>query len=137
LIFWRANARQIGRGLAFGTGPRHVNPMDIPFNSPIHDPSDHVSFDRKELGAILGVYGRMVAAGEWRDYGMSFLRDVAVFSVMRHTSEHPLYTIEKRPKLRLKQGMYSVVAMDGHILKRGTDLTRVLRVLDRKLIRSV
>lgn len=86
---------------------------------------------------MLGLYGRMVAAGEWRDYGMSFLREVAVFSVFRRTAENPLYRIEKRPKLRLKQGQYSVIAMDGQILKRGNDLGQVLRVLERRLIRSV
>lgn len=79
----------------------------------------------------------MVAAGEWRDYGMSFLKDVAVFSVFRRTAEHPMYRIEKRPKLRGRQGMYSVIGMDGQILKRGHDLRKVLRVFDRKLIRSV
>lgn len=86
---------------------------------------------------ILGLYGRMVAAGEWRDYGLSQLRDVAVFSVFRRTAEHPLYRIEKRPKLRLRQGQYAVIAMDGQILKRGHDLRQVLRVLERKLIRAV
>lgn len=79
----------------------------------------------------------MVAAGEWRDYGISALRDVAVFSVFRRTAEQPLYRIEKRPKLRLKQGMYAVIAMDGQVLKRGHDLKTVLRVLERKLIRAV
>ncbi len=95
------------------------------------------AFDRRELNVILGLYGRMVAAGEWRDYGLSHLRDVAVFSVFRRTAEHPLYRIEKRPKLRLRQGQYSVIGMDGQILKRGNDLRQVLRVLERKLIRAV
>lgn len=85
----------------------------------------------------MGLYGRMVAAGEWRDYGMSFLKDVAVFAVFRRTAEHPLYRIEKRPKLRGKQGIYAVIGMDGQILKRGADLRMVLRVFDRKLIRAV
>ena len=79
----------------------------------------------------------MVAAGEWRDYGISCLRDMAVFSVFRRTAEFPLYRIEKRPKLRAKQGMYAVVAMDGNILRRGHDLAAVLRVLDGKFIRAV
>lgn len=96
-----------------------------------------VAFDRRELGIILGLYGRMVSAGEWRDYGMSFLKDVAVFSVFRRAAEHPLYRIEKRPKLRLRQGMYAVIGMDGQVLKRGHDLKSVLRVLERKLIRAV
>lgn len=105
---------------------------------PLHPQApEQVAFHRTELSLMLGLYGRMVAAGEWRDYGMSFLREVAIFSVFRRTAENPLYRIEKRPKLRLKQGQYSVVAMDGQILKRGNDLGQVLRVLERKLIRSV
>ncbi len=96
-----------------------------------------VAFQRAELNVILSLYGRMVAAGEWRDYGISSLREVAVFSVFRRTAEHPLYRIEKRPKLRSKQGEYTIVGMDGQTLKRGHDLKTVLRVLERKLIRPV
>jgi hypothetical protein len=98
---------------------------------------EQVSFDRAELSAVLSIYGRMVAAGEWRDYGISCLRDVAVFSIFRRTAEHPLYRVEKRPKLRSRQGQYAVVGMDGQILKRGNDLKAVLGVLERKLIRAV
>jgi len=98
---------------------------------------EQVAFDRRELGLILSVYGRMVAAGEWRDYGMSFLKDVAVFSVFRRAAENPLYRIEKRPRLRSKQGMYAVIGMEGQVLKRGHDLAQVLRVFDRKMIRPV
>jgi hypothetical protein len=98
---------------------------------------EQITFDRTELSVILGLYGRMVAAGEWRDYGMSFLRDVAVFSVFRRSAENPIYRIEKRPKLRNRQGLYAVIGMDGRILKRGHDLRAVLRVLEVKLIRAV
>lgn len=100
-------------------------------------PLDRVSFHRTELSLILGVYGRMVAAGHWRDYGISMLRDVAVFSMFRHTAEQPLYRLEKRPKLAARQGQYAVIGMDGRILKRGNDLAAVLRIFDRKLIRAV
>lgn len=99
--------------------------------------TEQVSFDRREFSLILSLYGRMVAAGEWRDYGISCLREMAVFSVFRRTAEYPLYRIEKRPKLRAKQGIYAVVAMDGQILRRGHDLAAVLRVLDGKFIRAV
>ena len=85
----------------------------------------------------MSLYGRMVAAGEWRDYGISALKDVAVFSIFRRTAEHALYRIEKRPKMAAKQGQYSIIGMDGRILKRGNDLKTVLRVLERKLIRLV
>ncbi len=109
-------------------------PSPIPFAAGL---PEQVSFNRQELSLILTLYGRMVAMGEWRDYGISSLRELAVFSVFRRTAEHPLYRIEKRPKLRARQGMYAVVAMDGQILRRGADLAQVLRVLERKLIRPV
>lgn len=96
-----------------------------------------VAFHRTELSVILSLYGRMVAAGEWRDYGISCLRDVAVFSIFRRTAETPLYRIEKRPKLRMRQGEYAVLGPEGQVLKRGSDLKTVLRVLERKLIRAV
>ncbi len=98
---------------------------------------EQVRFDRAELSAILSVYGRMVAAGESRDYGLSCLREVAVFSIFRRTAEHPLYRIEKRPKLRGRQGQYAVLGMDGQVVKRGNNLKAVLGVLERKLIRAV
>lgn len=99
--------------------------------------TDVVAFDRGELGVILSLYGRMVAAGEWRDYAMSFLPEVAVFSVFRRAAETPIYRVEKRPRLRAAQGMYAVIGLDGRILRRGHDLGTVLRVLERKLIRAV
>ena len=96
-------------------------------------PVSRVTFDRRELDRIFGLYGRMVAAGEWRDYAMDFSAQKAVFSVFRRTTEFPLYRIEKNPQLARKQGVYSVVAPNGLILKRGPDLKRVLAVLEQKL----
>ncbi len=96
-----------------------------------------VAFDRRELSVIMSLYGRMVAAGEWRDYGMSSLKEMAVFSIFRRTAENPLYRIEKHPKLRHKQGLYAIVGMDGQVIKRGRDLKTVLYVLERKLIRAI
>ena len=96
-----------------------------------------VAFDRRELNRILSLYGRMVAAGEWRDYAMDFGEDCATFSIFRRTSEMPLFRIEKRPKLRNRQGQYAVIAITGHILKRGHELDTVLRVFDRKLIKAL
>ena len=92
-----------------------------------------IAFDRRELSQILNVYGRKVASGEWRDYAIDSLREKAVFSVFRRSSECPLYRIEKSPKLARRQGVYSVIAATGLILKRGHDLARVLRALDRGL----
>lgn len=96
-----------------------------------------VFFTRQELDAILSLYGRMVAAGEWRDYAIDGLRDAAVFSVFRHTSEMPLYRIEKQPRLARRQGMYAVIAASGHILKRGHELRQVLKILERKALKLV
>ena len=92
-----------------------------------------ISFNRQELTQILNVYGRKVASGEWRDYAIDTLRERAVFSVFRRSSEVPLYRIEKTPRLARRQGAYSVIAATGLILRRGHDLGRVLRALDRGL----
>jgi hypothetical protein len=98
---------------------------------------DEQRFDRREIAQILRVYGRMVAAGQWRDYAIDFLSDRAVFSVFRHASDLPLYTIEKQPKLRARQGQYVVLTASGHVLKRGRELAQVLRLFDRKLFRAL
>lgn len=92
-----------------------------------------VAFERRELELILRLYGRMVAANEWRDYAIDHLTDRAVFSVFRRTSEVPLFQIVKDPRLARKQGAFSVVAAGGRILKRGHELARVLGVFDRTL----
>jgi len=94
-----------------------------------------VSFDRIELNAILNLYGRKVAEGEWRDYAMDFLRDRAVFSIYKRASERPLYIVEKIPKLRLKQGQYMATSQDGRVLKRGHELANVLRVLELAVVK--
>jgi hypothetical protein len=91
------------------------------------------TFNRQELSAILDLYGRKVAAGEWRDYAIDIGRDKAVFSVYRRASEFPLYRIEKVPRLARRQGAYSVVAPAGLILKRGHDLARVLRIFEERV----
>jgi hypothetical protein len=92
-----------------------------------------VTFDRRELNRIFGLYGRKVAEGEWRDYAIDFLRDRAVFSVFRRSSEVPIYRIEKNPRLARRQGVYSVISATGLIVRRGHELDRVLRAIDRSL----
>jgi hypothetical protein len=96
-------------------------------------PVSQVTFSRRELDRILDLYGRKVAAGEWRDYAIDFLKDRAVFSVFRRSSEVPIYRIEKNPRLARRQGAYSVISATGLIVRRGQELDRVLRVLDKSL----
>jgi hypothetical protein len=86
---------------------------------------------------ILNIYGRMVAAGEWRDYAIDSLKDKAIFSIFRRTSEMPLYRIEKNPKLARKQGAYALVSQQGQILKRGQDLSPIIKLLNQKLLKLV
>ncbi|GGF00683.1 DUF2794 domain-containing protein [Stappia taiwanensis] len=95
-------------------------------------PRPVVAFHRRELDQILRLYGRKVASGEWRDYAIDLLKDRAVFSVFRRTSEVPLFRIEKNPKNARRQGAYSVLGAGGVVLKRGTDLAQVLKVFDKK-----
>ena len=95
------------------------------------------TFDRKEITRILDLYGRMVAAGHWRDYALRIDPDVAVFAAFRRHSERPEVRIEKRPALRLKQGAFALVGEHGAVLKRGHDLNGILAPLERRLMRLV
>ena len=96
-----------------------------------------VGFERNELTQILNLYGRMVAAGNWRDYAIDLGRDAAVFSAFRRAAERPEYRIEKRPDLRLKQGMWALVGEGGAVLKRGHELGPILAPVERKLMKLV
>lgn len=93
-----------------------------------------IRFDRHEMSAILGLYGKKVASGEWRDYAIDFLKDRAVFSIYRRASEFPIYRVVKDPALARKQGAYAVIAAGGMILKRGGDLAQVLKVIDKPVV---
>ena len=108
--------------------------------TPFPHPRDRravATFDRKELQRILDLYGRMVAAGHWRDYGMWFDADVAVFAAFRRSAERPEVRIEKRPRLQWKQGAFALVSEHGAVLKRGDELHGVLAPLERRLMRLV
>jgi hypothetical protein len=94
-------------------------------------------FERRELARILDLYGRMVAAGHWRDYALRIDPDIAIFAAYRRHSERPEIRIEKRPGLRMKQGVFSLVGEHGVVLKRGHELTPVLAPLERRLMRLV
>jgi Protein of unknown function (DUF2794) len=119
---------QLEAGRAESQEPRESGSL-IPFpvkKQPV------VTFDRKELTTILDLYGRNVACGDWRDYGMDFGRERAVFAIFRRASEQPLYRIVKDPSLARKQGAYAVIAQGGVVLKRGAELAQVLKVLIKK-----
>ena len=113
--------------------PRRAGKSGSPVTTAGTETAKQISFNRQELAAILALYGRKVACGEWRDYAIDLTRDKAVFSVFRRTSECPLYRIEKDPQLARKQGAYSIIAAGGLIMKRGHDLARVLGVFDKRL----
>lgn len=119
-----------------GTGPTGTsmpaNVIAFPGSRPLQ-----VGFDRLELQRILDVYGRMVAAGQWRDYAMDFSRDAASFAAFRRVAERPQARIEKRPSLRGKQGMWTLFGEAGQVLKRGHELAGVLVPLERKLLKVV
>ena len=108
--------------------PRETAPAG--FSSPA---PAQVAFDRVELRELFDLYGRKVAEGEWRDYAMDFLKDRAVFSIYRRSNEYPLYRVEKTPKLARRQGAYAVITQSGLVLKRGHELARVLKVLDKPM----
>ena len=96
-----------------------------------------VGFDRAELTHILNLYGRMVAAGHWRDYAVQFDRDAAVFAAFRRATERPEVRIEKRPGLRNRQGQWALIGEHGNVLKRGHELGPVLAPVERRLMKLV
>lgn len=108
-----------------------------PFPSPPRDRPGQVGYERAELTRIMDLYGRMVAAGHWRDYAMYFGRDAAIFSAFRRATERPEIRIEKHPALRNRQGMWSLVGEGGMVLKRGQDLAGVLAPIERRLMKLV
>jgi hypothetical protein len=96
-----------------------------------------IGFDRLELQRILDLYGRMVAAGHWKDYAIDLGREAAIFSCFRRTAERPEYRIEKRPALRNRQGIWALVAEHGAVVKRGQELASILAPVERKLLRLI
>lgn len=103
----------------------------------LRDRRSIATFDRTEWTRILDLYGRMVAAGQWRDYALHFDPEVAVFAAFRRHSERPDIRIEKHPRLRLKQGMFALVSDHGLVLRRGHELGGVLAPLERRFMRLV
>jgi hypothetical protein len=108
------------------------------FDPPPASPrTSFIFFERRELNRLLNLYGRMVAAGEWRDYAIDGLKEMAVFSVFQRASEAPVYRIEKRPALARAQGAWAVVGRGGVVLRRGHELEQVLKVFDRTRFKVV
>jgi hypothetical protein len=114
-----------------------VTPFPLPPGNQGRGTPNQVGFEREELNRILDLYGRMVAAGHWRDYAMNFEKDFASFSAFRRTAERPEYRIEKRPSLRNKQGQWALYNEAGMVLKRGHELGPVLAPVERRLLKIV
>ncbi|HKT77520.1 MAG TPA: DUF2794 domain-containing protein [Sphingobium sp.] len=112
-----------------------TNVTPFPFQQGTRD--GQTGFDRLELQKIMDLYGRMVSAGHWRDYAIDLGRDAAIFSAFRRAAERPEFRIEKRPALRHRQGMWTLIGEAGHILKRGQELQGILAPVERKLLRIV
>lgn len=96
-----------------------------------------VAFEREELSRILDLYGRMVAAGMWKDYALSMTGDSAVFSAFRRTAERPDIRIEKHPALQRRQGQWALIGEHGIVLRRGRELAPVLAPVERRLLKLV
>ena len=111
--------------------------MGIVTPFPLGREPGQVGFERVELNRILDLYGRMVAAGHWKDYAMELGKDAAVFAAFRRTAERPEFRIEKRPALRARQGMWALIGEQGMVLKRGQELGPVLAPIERRLMKLV
>jgi hypothetical protein len=96
-----------------------------------------VTFERLELNRIVDLYGRMVAAGLWRDYAILFRADAASFQAFRRAAERPEYRIEKRPAPRGQGALWVLIGEAGQVVRRGPNLGPVLAPLERRLMRLV
>lgn len=96
-----------------------------------------VRFTRLELARILDVYGRMVAAGQWRDYAIGDNSDMAVFAIFARSRRRPLYRIVKEPRLAKARGAFALVGEFGEVIRRGSSLSAVLPSTARGTIRVV
>ena len=105
--------------------------------SPQPGAPSQTAFDRLELGRIMDLYGRMVSAGQWRDYAIDLNREVAIFSAFRRSAERPEFRIEKRPALRHRQGMWALIGETGAVLRRGQELAGILAPVERRLMKVV
>ena len=119
------------------TGPFEGAVVPFPLPRAPHSQAAQVGFDRIELSRILDLFGRMVSAGEWRDYAMEFSRECATFAAFRRTAEVPQMRLEKRPALRGRQGMWALYGEHGQVLKRGHELAGVLATVERRLLKVV
>jgi len=119
------------------TGPFEGAVVPFPLPRAPHCQAAQVGFERAELQRILDLYGRMVSAGEWRDYAMEFSRECATFAAFRRTAEVPQMRLEKRPALRGRQGMWALYGEHGQVLKRGHELAGVLATVERRLLKVV
>ena len=114
----------------------NVTPFPRSFSGQPGGPQQ-TAFDRIELSRIMDLYGRMVSAGQWRDYAIDLNRDVAIFSAFRRSAERPEYRIEKRPSLRNRQGMWALINESGAVLRRGQELAGILAPVERRLMKIV
>lgn len=114
-----------------------IHPFPVSTSGPGGSPEQQASFTRAELNRIIDLYGRMVAAGLWKDYAVEFGRDMAAFWAFRRAAERPEYRIEKRPGLRAKQGMWALIGEQGAVLKRGHELGPILAPVERRLMKLV
>jgi Protein of unknown function (DUF2794) len=87
-------------------------------------------FSKGELSLILGVYGERVKRGEWRDYAIDSLPDMAVFSVFRSTLEAPLYAISKIPARNVLKPAQYTVSSGNKTIKEGNSLGEVLQIFE-------
>jgi hypothetical protein len=110
----------------------------LPFPSAVPGgQAQQISFERGELKRIVDLYGRMVAAGLWKDYAIAFEPGAAAFWAFRRAAERPEYRIEKRPDLRTRQGMWALVGEAGQVLRRGHELGPILAPIERRLLKLV
>ena len=96
-----------------------------------------IFFNKKELKLILNLYARMVAGGEWKDYGLNISKKEVSFNVYQRTSDFPAYKITKNFKPKNKNEKYLVKNSQNFIINNSESLEDLIKKIIWKKFKLV
>ena len=112
-----------------------MNHLKLVINN--EDKKKEVFFNKSELKLILNLYARMVAGGEWKDYGLSMSKKEVSFNVYHRTSEFPAYKITKNLKPKNKNEKYLVKNSQNLIINNSDNLENLIKKIVWKKFKLV
>lgn len=87
-----------------------------------------ICFERGEMARLLTLYSARVAEGVWRDYAIDPGESLSAFSIFRHASESPIYTVVKFAAGKADEPLFALFAGPRR-LRRARDLGEIIDYL--------